>query len=70
MSWLTTNETMPAIQLVGFQQLFIESQASQEFQFVISAEQMAVWTNSGFTVQAGATNSVFNISKEISITFS
>ncbi|XP_060568312.1 uncharacterized protein LOC132726918 isoform X1 [Ruditapes philippinarum] len=53
MSWLTTNETMPSLQLVGFQQLFIESQASQEFQFVISAEQMAVWTNSGFTVQAG-----------------
>ncbi|XP_045198051.2 uncharacterized protein LOC123552447 [Mercenaria mercenaria] len=53
MSWLSTNETMPNIQLVGFQKLYIKSGTTQEFQLVISLRQMAVWTDNGFVVQPG-----------------
>lgn len=53
MSWLSTNETMPNLQLVGFQKIFIQSGATEEFKFVITDEQMAVWTNKGFVVQPG-----------------
>ncbi|XP_045198055.2 uncharacterized protein LOC123552449 [Mercenaria mercenaria] len=53
MSWLSTNETMPNKQLAGFQKLYIQSGTSQEFQFVITSEQMAVWTDAGFVVHPG-----------------
>ncbi|KAL4221807.1 hypothetical protein ACF0H5_020061 [Mactra antiquata] len=52
-SWMTTNETMPYLQLVGFQKLFIKSDSSEEFNLVINAEQLAVWTDKGFVVQPG-----------------
>jgi hypothetical protein len=53
MSWLKTNETMPNIQLVGVQKLYIKSSQTQEFQFTISPEQMSVWTDKGYVVQPG-----------------
>ena len=44
---------MPKIQLVGIQKLFIKFGKTQDFQFSISPEQMAVWTDKGFVVQPG-----------------
>lgn len=52
-SWKSTNETMPNIQLAGFRRVFVNAGDSVEFQFTITAEQMAVWTDAGFMVQPG-----------------
>lgn len=52
-SWKATNETMPNIQLAGFDRIFVPAGQSQEFKFVISFEQMAIWTDGGYVVQPG-----------------
>lgn len=53
-SWSSTNETMPRFQLAGFQRYYMKGDSSQEFKFVITPEQMAVWTDArGFVVQPG-----------------
>ncbi|XP_052242270.1 uncharacterized protein LOC127852358 isoform X2 [Dreissena polymorpha] len=54
MSWRSTNETMPQLQLAAFDRYFVSAASTQEFKFVITPEQMAVWTDAqGFVVQPG-----------------
>ncbi|KAK3600412.1 hypothetical protein CHS0354_026645 [Potamilus streckersoni] len=52
--WLDTKEEMPQLQLVWFDRFAVSKGASVNFQFVISPESMAVWTDAnGFVVEVG-----------------
>ena len=52
-SWNSTGERMPRLQLVSFDRVFIPVGESHTFRFTISEEQLAVWTESGWEVQNG-----------------
>ena len=44
---------MPQRTLVGFDRYFIQKDISAQFKFLIKAEQMAIWTDAGWVVEAG-----------------
>ncbi|XP_052810011.1 uncharacterized protein LOC128238290 isoform X2 [Mya arenaria] len=53
-SWRSTNQTMPRLQLAGFSRIHIRTGESQEFKFTVNARQLAVWTDDkGFVVEPG-----------------
>ncbi|XP_052812007.1 uncharacterized protein LOC128239425 [Mya arenaria] len=53
-SWRSTNQTMPRLQLAGFSRIHIRTGESQEFKFTVTARQLAVWTDDkGFVVEPG-----------------
>ena len=53
LTWDNASEPMPQRTLVGFDRYFIQKDNSAQFKFLIKAEQMAIWTDAGWVVEAG-----------------